>query len=382
MARDGCSEGNAVSMANVHAIFAAGVALLGLALVPPASVASDEGMADVPVVLVAPLRAGVVEGPALVGEVVAETTSAAGFQVGGRISERLVRRGQHVAAGEPLARLDVRDLQARRDSARSELEQARAEATLARQELERTRDLFDRSVASRQALDQAVSRQQAAASRVASAEARLAEARNALDYAELPAPFDGVLVELLADVGDVVAAGEPVVRLAGDEGRLVEVAVPERRLPGLPETAEARLEADGIETTATLDSVAGAADPASRTFAARYRIEPPADRDRPWAIGQTVRLAFADERPVRQVPVGALFGRDGDWQVYRLDDERVHAVDVTVRAMEEAYAVIETDLPEGTSVVAAGVNRLHDGQRVRPRRADETAAGAADGGGS
>ncbi|MFW6375387.1 MAG: efflux RND transporter periplasmic adaptor subunit [Guyparkeria sp.] len=369
-------------MANVYGIVAAGIALLGFALAPAASVASDRDGADVPVVLVAPLRAGVANAPALVGEVVAETTSVAGFQVGGRISERLVRRGQRVAAGEPLARLDVRDLQARRDSARSELEQARAEAKLARQELDRTRDLFERSVASRQSLDQAVSRQQAAASRVASAEARLAEARNALDYASLESPFDGVLIELIADVGDVVAAGEPVVRLAADDGRLVEVAVPERRLPELPDTAEARLEADGVERTVTLDSLAGAADRASRTFAARYRIEPAADRDRPWAIGQTARLAFADEQPARQVPVGALFGRDGDWQVYRLDDDRVRAVDVTVRAMGVAYAVIETDLPEGTSVVVAGVNRLHDDQRVRPRRADETAAGAADGDGS
>ncbi|WP_372592501.1 efflux RND transporter periplasmic adaptor subunit [Guyparkeria sp.] len=366
-------------MANVHAIFVAWIALLGLALVLPVNAAADESTADVPVVLVAPLRAGVADRPALVGEVVAETSATAGFQVGGRISERLVRRGQRVEAGEPLARLDARDLRARVDSARSERDQARAEATLARQELDRTRDLFERTVASRQALDQAVSRQQAAESQVASAEARLSEARNALDYAELPAPFTGVMVELLADVGDVVAAGQPVLRLAADEGRLVEVAVPERRLSGLPDTAVAWLEADAVEMEARIDSVAGAADPASRTFAARYRLEPAADRDRPWEIGQTARLEFAGERSVRQVPVGALFARDRNPQVYRVEGDRVHAVEVIVRAIEESYAVIETELPEGTPVVAVGVNRLHDGQSVRPRNAGELAAGAADG---
>lgn len=368
---------SAVSMANLRRVFFGGLALWGLSFLAPPPAMAETG-AEPPVVLVAPVRAGVATQPALVGAVVAETESALGFQVGGRIAERPVRRGQRVEAGALLARLDARDLEARQASARSALDQARAEARLAEQELTRIRDLAERNVASRQQLDQAVSRQQAAAAAVNSAQARLAEANNALDYAELRAPFDGVLAGLLADTGDVVAAGQPVLRLAADDGRRVEVAVPETRLSDLPDTATVTLTAEGRSVPARLDSVSGAADPASRSFAVRYRLES-AD-ERPWALGQTARLVFDGQQPVRRVPVGALFAREARPQVFRVVDNRVQAVEVTVRAIETEQAVIATDLPEGALVVAAGVNRLHDGQAVEPRRAAELPAGAASGG--
>jgi len=370
------SEEDAVSTANAYGLLRGAFALLCLLIAWSSAVTADDG-ARTPVVLVAPLQAGVERTPDLVGEVVPETDSVVGFQAGGRIAERLVRRGQRVEAGEVLARLDERDLRARVDSARSALSQARAEATLAGQELARIRDLFKRDVATRQQLDQAVSRQRATTAAVDSAQARLVEARNALDYAELRAPFGGVLTALLADAGDVVAVGQPVLRLAGDD-RLVEVAVPESRLSGLPETAEVDLQADGESVPASLDTISGAADPASRTFAVRYRLDE-TQRDRPWAIGQTARLAFSPGQPVRRVPVGAVFARDDQPQVFRLVDGRVEVVDVRVRAIEADHAVIETDLPEGTLIVAAGVNRLHDGQAVRARQPRDMAAGAANG---
>ncbi|MDG4868070.1 efflux RND transporter periplasmic adaptor subunit [Guyparkeria sp. 1SP6A2] len=331
-----------------------------------------------PVVLVAPLRAGVEASPALVGAVVAETTSALGFQVAGRISERLVRRGERVQSGAPLVRLDRRDLRARLESHESELAQARAEARLAEQELQRLRKLFAQKVVGRQALDEAVSRQQATAARVASSSARVVEARNALEYGELVAPFDGVLVGIEADVGDVVAAGQPVLRLAANDGRLVEVAVPERRLPVLPDVAMAELVGDGQTLEAELDSVSGAADPASRTYATRYRLNGAADRERPWSLGQTAILHFAGGERSLRVPVGAIFARDGQSQVFRVQDDAVQSVAVTVRSVAGDYAVIASDLPAGALVVAAGVNRLHDGQRVRPRRAAELAGGAGE----
>ncbi|MFI9653124.1 efflux RND transporter periplasmic adaptor subunit [Guyparkeria sp. GHLCS8-2] len=338
-----------------------------------------EGAAEtLPVVLVAPVRAGVDARPALVGAVVAKTASALGFQVAGRISERLVRRGERVESDAVLARLDDRDLRARLDSARSALAQAQAEATLTDQELGRIRDLSNRNVASRQQLDQAISRQRAAAAAMSNAEARLTEAKNALDYAELRAPFDGVLTGLLADVGDVVAAGQPMLQLAADAGRLVEVAVPERRMPTLSEGAMAELVGDGQTVAAKLDSVSGAADPASRTYAARYRLNGAAVEGQPWSLGQTAILRFAGGEPTLRVPVGAVFARDGQSRVFRVQDDAVQAVAVTVRSVAGDYAVIAGDLPVGALVVAAGVNRLHDGQRVRPRRAAELAGGAGE----
>lgn len=368
-----------MSMAKRPGFFLTLLAGLVAALALPtgqALAASESADADTPVVLVAPVATGVVERAPLIGEVAAETTASVGFQAAGRISERPVRRGERVEAGEPLARLDSRDLAARVDSVEAELAQAESEARLAGQELARTRELRERQVASEQALDQAISREQAARARVASTRARLVEARNALDYATLAAPFAGMVIELVADVGDVVATGQPVVRLAADDGRLVEVDVPERRLAGLPDTAMAHLEGDGVELEAALDSVSGAANPVSRTFAARYRL--PAADGRPWSLGQTATLAFRSETSQRRVPIGAVFAREDGPRVFRVVDGRVEAVAVAVRRIEAGHAVIESDLPAGALVVIAGVNRLHDGQAVEPRRGDEVAAGAAD----
>ncbi|MFO7808375.1 efflux RND transporter periplasmic adaptor subunit [Guyparkeria sp.] len=331
---------------------------------------------DSPVVLVAPAATGAVEQASMVGEVTAETTASVGFQATGRIDERPVRRGQRVAAGEPLARLDPRDLSARVDSIEAELAQVESEARLAGQEFARIGELRERQVASQQALDQAISRQEAARARVANARARLAEARNALDYATLVAPYAGVVIELVADVGDVVAPGQPVVRLAADDGRLVEVDVPERRLAALPETGMAKLESDGAELEITLDSVSGAADPISRTFAARYRL--PAADGQPWSLGQTATLAFLGETSHRRVPIGAVFARDDEARVFRIVDGHVEVVPVRVLQLEAGHAVIESDLPAGALVVIAGVNRLYDGQAVEPRLGDEVAVGAAD----
>ena len=340
-----------------------------------------------PVVLVAPLEAGVNLHPPLVGEVVAETTATVGFQAAGRISERLVRRGERVEGDQLLARLDERDLAARVDSAQAELKQARADARLAEQELERSRQLFERKVGSRQALDQAISRQEASASRVTSAAARLTEAENALGYVVLTAPFSGVVTGLFADVGDVMAIGQPVVRLAADDGRLVEVAVPERRRGDLAAQVQAqvqaRLEADGVTVEAELDTISGAADPVSRSYAARYRLPPRAADEVPWSLGQTATLLFvtgdmSQGSGQQRVPVGAIFARNGQSQLFRVTDDRLEAIPVVVRAIEAGYADIESSLPIGTLVVIAGVNRLHDGQPVRPCRGGEVATGTGE----
>ena len=371
-----------MSMANARRVFRGALTLLVLAAGAVAqaddTAAETAGANDgTPVVLVAPVTAGVDTASPLVGTVVAETVSRLGFQAEGRIEARLVRFGERVTAGEPIARLDDRDLAARVESLRSDLERTRAEARLAEQELARIRDLRASNVASRQQLDQAVSRQQTATAAVRATAARLEEAQNALDYAVLAAPFDGVVVEVLADVGDVVGPGQAVFRLAEDDDRLVEVAVPEGRLSQLPAQASVRLSADDASLPVELDSVSGAADPASRTFAARYRLES-RDDARSWSIGQTATLTFAEKSPQLRVPVGALFARDSAPRVFRLVDDRVEAVEVTVHAIEADHAVIGGELSEGALVVAAGVNRLHDGQRVTARRAGELAAGAAE----
>jgi len=322
----------------------------------------------VPVVRVAKIRPAPWAQPPLTGTVVARTQSKVAFQAGGRIASREVERGQHVADGETLYRLDDHDLKLRLAAAKARLRQTSAEARFAQENFKRIRQLLQRKVVGQQDFDQAQSAMHSAESARQAARADVDQARRALGYARLTAPFAGTVVEIDADQGDVVAAGQPVLTLAADGPRLALVDVPEQRLAALPKQARAQLSGGGPDITATRYSVAGAADPVTRTWAVRYRL---AGSSAP-PLGRTVTLRFPDRQQRRTVPIGALSATDEHAFVFVIDQGKVRRHPVRVLKIDNERAVIATDLAVGTPVVAVGLNRLHDGEAVRVQPASET----------
>ena len=323
-----------------------------------------------PVVQVAHVAAAPWAQPPLTGTVVARTQSRLAFQVGGRIAERRVERGQHVAKGALLYALDEHDLKLKLAASKAQVHQAEAQARFARENFKRVRQLLARKVVGQQDYDQALSQRNSAEAALRAAHSDRDQARRALDYARLTAPFAGVVTAIEADQGDVVAAGQPVLTLAADGARLARVDVPERRLDSLPKQAHARLYGDKQPWQATQYSIAGAADPVTRTWAARYTLSRPELGDKAPAatgprLGQTVQLMFPDERARRSVPLSALSATDQSAFVLVIDQGRVKQHPVRVLRLNNERAVLATDLPVGTAIVAAGINRLHDGEAVR-----------------
>jgi multidrug efflux system membrane fusion protein len=290
------------------------------------------------------------------GEVRARFETPLAFRVGGKITERLVDAGAHVVAGQPLARLDATDL-------RLAAEQAEANRQLAEAELMRARALREKNFISQAALDakESVARQ-------AEAQARLA--KNQIGYATLTADHDGVIAAALAEAGQVVAAGQAVFRVARDGEREVLINLPEAHLAqlkvGARGTARLWSEAQAVARSypAVLREIAPAADPASRTFAARVTLID-APRDLPLGLSATVSFPL-DQEASLVVPLAALVQqgeRPAVWVVAA--DDTVTLRPVTIARYSDAGALVTAGLMPGETIVAAGASLLSAGEKIR-----------------
>lgn len=302
------------------------------------------------------------------GEVRARHETRLAFRVPGKVTERLVEVGTAVRAGQAMARLDPADLLLAIESARAQAASARAELDLAAAELRRAQDLRERNFISAAELDR---RAGAAATANARHEAMLAQQRQATNqagYAVLAADAAGVVLAIEAEAGQVVAAGQTVVRLARDGEKEVAFAVPESRrgLASAGSAFEVTLNAyPGKSWQARLRELAPAADPLTRTYAARATLVAPGPEIE---LGMSVRIAVtAADRPARiELPVAALHSRGDVPQVLLVGaDGTTRLQPVKTAGLSGERIVIESGLAAGDVVVAAGASLLRPGQKVR-----------------
>lgn len=300
----------------------------------------------------------------LTGRVRARVETPVAFQVDGRIAQRHVDAGQTVAAGQPLFELDPKDLREALNAAAAAHAAAAAELRTAQDELERHRDLLEKKFVGQQAYDRAVLAERTARARLAAAEAGLERARNALGYAVLRAERAGVLLEVPGEAGQVVDTGQTLAILAVEGAREIEVALPDGTVP--PQRGQAR-GADGTAVAIELREVAGAADPVSLTWRARYRLAEGAA----FALGSVVRVTLqeaAPAAPVFDVPVGALDERAAGPHVWQVVDGTAQPRPVEVVSLGREMARIRADLPADARVVAFGTHLLTAGMAVREQR--------------
>lgn len=295
----------------------------------------------------------------------AERELALAFRIGGEIASREVRAGQRVRAGEVLLRLDARELERALEAAEAAVAAARAEAELARSEAARREELGRRRVIAVEDAERARALAEAARERLREAQARLELARLDLEHATLRAPADGIVSEVLGEVHEVVTAGRVVVTLALDGPREAELFVPETRRAALAAAPRLRAFRPGLEepVTARLRELSAAAEPKSRTFRARLRLEG-VPEDAP--VGTSLLVELREPAPdLRQVPLAALVAHDRDAALWVVRDGRVEPRPVRVVRVVGEAAWVETDLAAGTLVVAAGTHRLHANDPVR-----------------
>lgn len=323
----------------------------------------------IPLVRIAPVATGVQTQRSFTGVVAAKVQSDLGFRVTGKIIERFVDAGQSVKRGQPLMRIDPTDLQL---ATRAHDESVAAATALARQTAEdeaRYRDLVAAGAVAASAYDKVKAAADSASAQLKAAQAQANVAHNETGYAVLLADADGVVVETLAEPGQVVGAGQVVVRVARAGRREALIQLPETLRPSIGSTARATLYSGGLTGTAKLRQLSDAANPQTRTFEARYVLE---GRLADAPLGSTVSIDFpsGSAGSILQVPIGAIFDAGkgpGVWLVGKkgAQDHQVTWRPVQLAGIGEDSASIAGGLEAGDRVVALGAHLLHEGQQVQ-----------------
>lgn len=300
------------------------------------------------------------------GVIAAKVQSNLGFRVAGKIVDRLVDAGQQVKAGQPLMRIDDTDLRLALTAKRNAVAAARAIVIQAEPDERRSARLLKDGWATRQRYEQAKASLDTARAQLAAAEADARVAENEANYAVLVADVDGTVVETLGEPGQVVSAGQSVVRLAQAGAREAVVALPETIRPALGSEAEASVYgSNGQRGKARLRQISDAADSKTRTYEARYVLEGEAAAA-PLGATVTIRLASQARQPEIQVPLGAVLDDGEKTGVWVLDSatSTVHFQPVQLVRVTSETAVV-SGLNSSDQVVSLGAHLLQEGARVR-----------------
>src|SRR5437762_4261849 len=300
------------------------------------------------------------------GIIGARVQSNLGFRVPGKIVERLVDVGQEVKAGQPLMRIDDTDLRLALTAKRNAVAAAHAVVVQTEPDERRYASLLKGGWVPRQRYEQAKAALDTARAQLAAAEAEARVAENEATYSVLMADADGTVVETLGEPGQVVSAGQTVVRIAEAGSREAVVALPETIRPAIGSVAEASVYgSDGRRYTAHLRQLSDSADPQTRTYEARYVLDGEAAAT-PLGATVTIRLASQASQPEVQVPLGAVLDDGQRTGVWVLDSatSTVRLRPVKLVRVSNDTAVI-SGLSSGDSIVSLGAHLLHEGARVR-----------------
>jgi len=318
---------------------------------------------------VAQPRDAVIFGP-FVGTVEPRYQSQLGFQIPGRMVARDVTVGDVVKAGQRLAALDPVVTRFDLTRAEADLADARGQAENAIAAEARSRRLLAGNAVSQAALDQAVARRDTAQARLAQAEANLQKARDQMGYTDLKAEFDGVVTQRLAEIGQVLSAGQGVVSVARPEARDAVVDIPESLVGAMPPDGVFTVSlqsAPDLTARGQVRETAPFAEAGTRTRRIRMTLESPGPAFRLGAM-ITVSLSRGVPRGFL-LPASALLveGERRSVWIVAPDGRSVARRDVTVGQgpPEESGVTITAGLEPGERVVVAGVHSIRDGQPVR-----------------
>src|SRR5215216_989963 len=275
-----------------------------------------------------------------------------GLRVPGKVAKRLVEVGQTVDVGQPLATLDEVDLKLQAEQAEAEYRAATGVLAQAGASEQRAKDLRAKGWTTDAQMDTARAAADEARARLNRAERSVELTKNSLSYATLVADTRGVVTATLVEPGQVVASGQTAVRVARFAEKEAVVA--------MTLWSEANK-----KYTAKLREVAPSADPATRTYLAKFSLPDAGDSV---SLGMTATLTLADRvtERVAKLPLSALYSQGGDPSLYVVDASGdVVLKPVAVKSYETNSVVISGGVDEGARVVTLGVQKLDPAQKVR-----------------
>ncbi len=298
----------------------------------------------------------------------ARVVSDQAFRVPGKVTKRLVNVGDTVSVGTPLAEIDNTDF-------KLQLQQASAEVQAAQQSLDqqiiqtkRVEKLTKEGWSTQATLDQQHVANDEAQARLDKAKQAQSLAQNAIAYGQLQSDSDGVVTETAVEPGQVVAAGQRAISIARDGALEAQVAIPESAISSVAnmDASFTTWNEPGKKYPAKLRELSPVADPATRTFAARFTIDAPQGSLK---LGMSGELRLASKsQALANVPLAAIFDQGKGPGVWRVDrgSGKIELLPVTVASMGETTASLSSGVAEGDFIVALGAQKLDPGLVVRP----------------
>jgi RND family efflux transporter MFP subunit len=289
----------------------------------------------------------------VVGTVRPRLRAAVSAKVSARIERFPAVTGQAVRAGELLVELDAREIRARLDQALALRDQAEGD-------MERFAALLDQEAVTRAEYDAVLARQRVAQASVSEAEAMLT-------YTKVAAPFAGVVVRKLAEIGDLATPARPLLELEDPANLRLEADVPETLIDRVHMGAELAVHIASIERelTGTVAEIAPSADPSSRTFLAK--IDLPAEPA--LRVGQFGRASIAvGESAALRVPAAAVLRRGQLETAFVVEQGRARLRLVRTGKVVGDDVELLAGIDPGETIVVEGAAALRDGQAVDVQR--------------
>jgi membrane fusion protein, multidrug efflux system len=304
----------------------------------------------------------------LTGRIEAEDEVALAFRISGRVLDNDRKLGDRIEAGQVVARLESQNERNGLRAAQANLVASQGQLTQARNHFERQDTLLKQGWTTRANHDQAKQALQTAESQVDAAEAQMKTAYDLVSFTELKADAPGVVTSVGPAAGEVVQAGQMIVRLARRDGRDAVFDVPAqviRTAPSDPIIAVSLTDDPKVMALGRVREIAPQADPVTRTFAVKVGLKdpPPAMR-----LGATVTGRMeGDSVPVIDIPATALTKLNSQPAVWIVDpaNKTVSIRNVDVLRYDPARVAVSGGLTTGEVIVTAGVQALHPGQKVR-----------------
>ncbi len=351
----------------IRLLAGAGLALLAFTLTGCNEKVADKSAPGRPVLVATVHYEAELPERSFVGTIRPRIETDMGFRVAGKVAKRLVEVGQTVDVGQPLAMLDEIDLKLQAEQAQAEFSAATGVLAQAAASETRAKDLRAKGWTTDAQMDQARAAADEARARLYRAERSVDLTRNSLSYATLLADSRGVVTATLIDPGQVVASGQTAIRIARFAEKEAVVAIPETLLGRAKDgAASVTLWSEpNRKYTAKLREIAPSADPATRTYLAKFSLPEAGDKV---SLGMTATLTLSDPATERvaRVPLSALFSQGAAPSLYIVDAAGDVALKpVAVKAYESGDVVITGGVDEGAKVVVLGVQKLDPAQKVR-----------------
>ena len=302
------------------------------------------------------------------GHIEALDEAALGFRISGRMIERNVRVGDSIEPGQVLAKLEALNEMNALRAAKAEFAAAQAKLTQVSNHFERQQTLLAQGWTTRANFDQAERELRTAEAQVDAAEAQLKSAHDQVDFTELRADAEGVVTAVGAEPGEVVQAGQMIVRIARKGGRDAVFDVPAQILRAAPSdpVINVQLANDpSVKAVGHVRQVSPQADPVTRTFEVKVGLSHPPEA---MLLGAPVTGTMQmDAVPLIEIPSSALAKFEGRPAVWVVDPQTlaISARNVEILRFGPATVTVSEGLEEGDVVVTAGVQALHPGQKVR-----------------